>query len=195
MADTLVPPSPLHGWAPEILRTPRVGAHRRGTFCRDGRPVGRPGRSGSHGRRRCSGSTSPPRRRPSAGADATRRLARSRGVADHPRSQSAPALESAPAGGGAPHGGAAIDVSGQRTTLRLRGAHARDVLEKGCSLDLHPRVYGPGTAAQTMLGLAGVILIPLDDDGADYRILVRSSFARYLAEWLVDAAAEFAVAR
>lgn len=91
------------------------------------------------------------------------------------------------------HGGAAVDVSAQRTALRLRGAHARDLLAKGSSLDLHPRVFGPGSAAQTMLGLAGVVLIPLDATGTDYRILVRQSFARYLAEWLIDAAEEFGV--
>lgn len=88
-------------------------------------------------------------------------------------------------------GGAAVDVSAQRTTVRLRGAHARDVLAKGCSLDLHPRVFGPGAAAQTMLALAAVVLIPLDDKGTDYRIIVRSSFAGYLADWLIDALAEF----
>jgi sarcosine oxidase subunit gamma len=93
----------------------------------------------------------------------------------------------------AEYGGAAVDVSAQRTTIRLRGTHARDVLAKGCSLDLHPSVFGPGAAAQTMLGLAGVVLIALDDHGSDYRILVRSSFARYLAEWLIDAAEEFSV--
>lgn len=84
-------------------------------------------------------------------------------------------------------GGAAVDVSAQRTTLRLRGAHARDVLAKGCALDLHPRVFGPGAAAQTMLALAPVVLIPLDNKGTDYRIIVRSSFAGYLADWLLDA--------
>ncbi len=88
-------------------------------------------------------------------------------------------------------GGAAVDVSAQRTTVRLRGAHARDVLAKGCSLDLHPRVFGPGAAAQTMLGLAAVVLIPLDDKGTDYRIIVRSSFAGYLADWLIDALDEY----
>ena len=77
--------------------------------------------------------------------------------------------------------------------MRLRGEHARDVLAKGCSLDLHPTVFGPGAAAQTMLGLAAVVLIPLNDTGTDYRILVRSSFARYLADWLIDAAEEFGV--
>lgn len=92
-------------------------------------------------------------------------------------------------------GGAAIDVSAQRTTLRLSGPDARDVLAKGCSLDLHPKVFTKGTAAQTMLGLAGVVLIALDDAGTDYRILVRASFARYLADWLIDAAEEFGILR
>lgn len=93
----------------------------------------------------------------------------------------------------AEHRGAAVDVSAQRTTVRLRGAHARDVLAKGCSLDLHPSVFGRGAVAATMLGLAAVVLIPLDDNGTDYRILVRSSFAGYVADWLLDAAAEFGV--
>ncbi len=88
-------------------------------------------------------------------------------------------------------GGAAVDVSGQRTTLRLNGSHGRDVLGKGCALDLHPSVFGGGAAAQTTLGRAGVILCAVDDSGADYRILVRSSFARYLADWLLDAAEEY----
>ena len=89
------------------------------------------------------------------------------------------------------HGVAAVDVSGQRTTLRLSGSHSRDVLGKGCALDLHPSVFGGGAAAQTTLGRAGVILCAVDDSGADYRILVRSSFARYLADWLLDAAEEY----
>ena len=82
-------------------------------------------------------------------------------------------------------------MSGQRTTLRLSGSHGRDVLGKGCALDLHPSVFGGGAAAQTTLGQAGVILLAVDGSGADYRILVRSSFARYLADWLLDAAEEY----
>src|ERR1700742_3316704 len=75
------------------------------------------------------------------------------------------------------HGGAAVDVSGQRTTLRLSGSHSRDVLGKGCALDLHPSVFGEGAAAQTTLGRTGVILLGVDPGGTDFRILVRSSFA------------------
>lgn len=92
-----------------------------------------------------------------------------------------------------PHTGAAVDVSAQRTTVRLHSEHARAILAKGCSLDLHPTVFAPGAAAQTMLGLASVVIIPLSDNGTDYRILVRASFAGYLADWLIDACAEFGV--
>ena len=102
-------------------------------------------------------------------------------------------LEAALRGAVSEHGGAAVDVSAQRTTLRLRGAHARDVVAKGCSLDLHPSSFGQGDAAQTVLGQAGVVLIALSDNGTDYRMIVRSSFARYLADWLIDCAEEFGV--
>jgi sarcosine oxidase subunit gamma len=87
--------------------------------------------------------------------------------------------------------GAVVDVSAYRTALRLCGRHARDLLETGCSVDLHPRAFPAGSAAATTLGLAGVILLALDHTATDYRIFVRASFAGYLADWLLDAAAEF----
>lgn len=90
-----------------------------------------------------------------------------------------------------PLGGAAADVSAQRIALRLTGARVRDVLATGCSIDLHPRTFGRGSSAQTTLGQTGVVLLALSDDGADFLVLVRSSFAGYLADWLVDAALEF----
>jgi sarcosine oxidase subunit gamma len=90
-----------------------------------------------------------------------------------------------------PRGGAAVDVSAQRIGLRLTGERVRDVLARGCALDLHPRVFGRGACAQTTLGLAGVVLLALSDDGTDYGVLVRASFAGHLADWLLDAALEF----
>ena len=86
--------------------------------------------------------------------------------------------------------GAVVDVSGQRTTLWLTGADARDVLSGGCAVDLHPRAFRRGAAAQTLLGQASVVLIALDDTATSYEILVRSSFAPYMASWLLDAASE-----
>ena len=90
-----------------------------------------------------------------------------------------------------PLGGSATDVSAQRIGLRLTGLRARTVLAKGCSIDLHPRMFGRGSSAQTALGQAGVVVLALSDAGDDYVVLVRSSFAGYLADWLLDAALEF----
>jgi sarcosine oxidase subunit gamma len=89
-------------------------------------------------------------------------------------------------------GGAAVDVSGQRVTLRLSGSHVRDVLAKGCALDLHRDVFRPGASAQTTLGCAGIVLIA-DAEPDHFTMLVRASFVDYLVDWLVDAAAEFRV--
>lgn len=75
-------------------------------------------------------------------------------------------------------------------TLELGGAHARDVLEKGCTLDLHPRAFAEGQCAQTLLAKANVLLCPRGAQPA-YEIVVRRSLADYLFAWLTDAADEF----
>lgn len=81
-----------------------------------------------------------------------------------------------------------VDVSAARTTIEISGARAPDLLAHGCALDLYLSVFPEGRCAQTMLAHAQVILVHLD---GVYRVLVRSSYARYLAEWLVDAAVEY----
>lgn len=83
------------------------------------------------------------------------------------------------------------DVSAQRTTLLVAGPRARDLLAHGCSLDLHPRTFGPGRCAQTTLGRTQIVLVARDEHRAGFRVLVRSSFAGYLADWLLDAATEY----
>ncbi|QHA08892.1 sarcosine oxidase subunit gamma family protein [Streptomyces broussonetiae] len=89
---------------------------------------------------------------------------------------------------GAP--GSVVDVSANRTTLELSGPAARQVLEKGCPLDLHPRAFGAGQAVSTTLGPVPVLLWQTDAVPT-YRLLPRSSFADYLARWLIDAMTEF----
>ena len=88
----------------------------------------------------------------------------------------------------APEWGAAVDVSANRVLFELSGADARDVLARGCPLDLHPRVFGPGQCAQTLLARAAVILWQADE-APTYRVLVRASFADHMTRWLADAAA------
>lgn len=85
--------------------------------------------------------------------------------------------------------GAVVDLSANRTTLELAGRSARAVLEKGCALDLHPRVCRPGTAYLTAVGSVPVILWKLTDEA--FRLLPRSSFADFLGRWLIDAMREF----
>ena len=55
-------------------------------------------------------------------------------------------------------------------------------------------MFGRGAAAQTLVGLAGVLLMALDDTGTHYQLVVRSSFAGYLTAWLLDAATEYRTA-
>ncbi len=83
-----------------------------------------------------------------------------------------------------------VDGTDARTTIRLHGADARNVLMKGCPLDLHPRVFGPGQCAQSILAKADVLIHQLDDTPT-YDIYVLCSFSRYLWDWLADAAKEF----
>jgi len=85
--------------------------------------------------------------------------------------------------------GAVVDVSANRTTLSVSGPRARDLLAFGCSLDLHERHFKPGMCAQTLLARANVIIVPVGPAVEPaFRVLVRPSFAAYLAAWLTDAA-------
>lgn len=79
------------------------------------------------------------------------------------------------------------DVSANRTAVELAGPAARAILASGMPLDLHPRAFGPGSCAQTLLSRVGVIVHQVADTPR-YRLWVRPSFARYLAAWLTDAA-------
>jgi sarcosine oxidase, subunit gamma len=79
-----------------------------------------------------------------------------------------------------------VDVSDCRALLDLCGPQSREVLMQGSSLDLHPRSFGPGQCAQTLLARAPIILQQLTDTPS-YRIFVARSFSHYLAKWLCDA--------
>lgn len=88
---------------------------------------------------------------------------------------------------------AVTDVSAGQTVIHIRGAHSRELLGKGCSLDLHPRVFRLGRCAQTHVAKATVLIRPLDDTPS-FDLIVRRSFADYFARWLKDAATEYGVA-
>ena len=79
------------------------------------------------------------------------------------------------------------DVSGGNVALCVSGVDARTVLAKGCTLDLHPREFGPGQCARTGLAKATVLLGVLDN-ASSYTIIVPRSFSDYLCRWLAHAA-------
>lgn len=87
----------------------------------------------------------------------------------------------------------ATDITGGQTLITLSGARAREVLAKGCSLDLHPRAFGEGMCAQTIVAGANVLLRWAGPEPS-FDLTVRRSFADYLALWLHDAALEYGVA-
>lgn len=77
--------------------------------------------------------------------------------------------------------------SGQ-TVIEMVGPRAREILAKGCPLDLHPSVFGPGRCAQSRLARALVTIAQIDATPR-FEIIVRRSFADYLWRWLIDASA------
>jgi sarcosine oxidase subunit gamma len=85
---------------------------------------------------------------------------------------------------------AVTDVSEARTTILLQGPRARDLLQKGTPLDLHPRVFQPGQCAQSHIAGANITLRQLDSVPT-YEIMVLNSFAEHLWLWLESAAREY----
>jgi sarcosine oxidase subunit gamma len=80
-----------------------------------------------------------------------------------------------------------VDVSENRAVLELWGADRYELLATGCTIDLDPRGgWVPGVCAQTLFGRAQVLVQELD--GAT-RLFVRPSFAGYVVDWLLAAAA------
>ncbi len=88
------------------------------------------------------------------------------------------------------HSAAVTDLSESRACIRVSGPRARDLLAKGCSLDLHPRVFSPGRCAQSHLAKAQVVLHQVSGEPA-FDLYVLRSFADYLWAWLEDAAREY----
>ena len=90
---------------------------------------------------------------------------------------------------------AVTDVSESLTVITIGGPDARDVLAKGCGLDLHPQHFGSGRCART--GIAGiVVLIHQIDDIPCYDLYVDRSFAEYLWRWFeASASSMFGIPR
>ncbi len=78
-----------------------------------------------------------------------------------------------------------VDVSAHRALLEIHGEHAPELLTHGIAIDLDPRSFPAGSCAQTLLAKAQVII---ERRESSFVLYVRTSFARYVADRLLDAA-------
>lgn len=80
-----------------------------------------------------------------------------------------------------------VDQSDGRSCFMLVGPDAAAMLARGCRVDLHPRAFGPGRVVST--SLAHVNALIQQCDATRFRVIVFSSFARHIADWLEHASA------
>jgi sarcosine oxidase subunit gamma len=81
--------------------------------------------------------------------------------------------------------GAAVDLSSGLAAAYLEGPAMRDVLARGCRLDLDPGVFPAGHAAATIVAQVSIILAAL---GPGLLLLTPATTAMHLGEWLESAA-------
>jgi sarcosine oxidase, subunit gamma len=101
-------------------------------------------------------------------------------------------LDRALRGGLADAFGSIVDVSANRTVLEIGGPKAPELLAYGVSIDLDPQSFGSYRCAQTLLAKTQVIIERRDESA--FHIFTRVSFACYLADFLLDAAAGISLA-
>ncbi|MCU0983501.1 MAG: sarcosine oxidase subunit gamma [Acetobacteraceae bacterium] len=83
------------------------------------------------------------------------------------------------------------ELSGARAVFHLAGPDAQEALTRLVPIDLDPAAFPPGAAALTLAGHVGVMLWRRGDAGESFEICCYRSFARSLAEALVEAARPF----
>jgi sarcosine oxidase, subunit gamma len=79
-----------------------------------------------------------------------------------------------------------VELGSGQTVIEIAGPRAREVIAKGCPLDLHPRMFGPGSCAQSRLARALVTIAQVDGTPT-FELIVRRSFADYVWRFLTDA--------
>ena len=85
------------------------------------------------------------------------------------------------------------DQTDGRTVLRVSGARIRDMLAKGCMLDLHDKVFKVGDTAVTPIALLNTQITRLPDanGAAQFELSVTRSFSVSLLHFLEASSAEF----
>lgn len=82
------------------------------------------------------------------------------------------------------------EQSDSRVCIRISGKYARDLLSRGCRLDLHPSVALPGFCAQTPIAQISVLLHQVDALPI-YDLYLYTGFAHSFWHWLNHTATQF----
>ncbi|WP_109120691.1 sarcosine oxidase subunit gamma family protein [Azospirillum sp. TSO22-1] len=82
--------------------------------------------------------------------------------------------------------GTAVDVSDTRVTYALRGPDAVTLLNRGCSLDLHPRVFPVGRSALCAFAQLHALLVKTSDAPV-FQLTIQRAAQRHFEEWLAAA--------
>ncbi|MFC0269670.1 sarcosine oxidase subunit gamma [Kushneria aurantia] len=84
---------------------------------------------------------------------------------------------------------AIVNASGGQTLLELSGEHAREVLMKSVTYDVHSHGLPVGKGVGTVFAKTSVNLRRPREDR--FELVVRRSFADYCVRWLLDAGREY----
>jgi sarcosine oxidase subunit gamma len=84
-----------------------------------------------------------------------------------------------------------VDMTDGLVTFRVDGAVSRDLIAKGCGLDLHPRTFTPGACAQTLLAQCSAWIFR-PGEGDAFEITIDATLRDHLQAWFADAVLEFA---
>ena len=82
------------------------------------------------------------------------------------------------------------DTSDGVVFFTIDGPWSRELLAKGCSLDLHPRAFPVHVCTQTLLAQCRV-LIRRANGSNRFELAIDADLAGHLLAWLADAALEF----
>ena len=84
---------------------------------------------------------------------------------------------------------ALTNISDSQEIFCLSGDYVRDLLSKGCPIDLHINSFKKGMSAQTILEKVDVLLFCNDKNKIS--ITFKRSYYDYVSSWIKDASTEF----
>lgn len=82
--------------------------------------------------------------------------------------------------------------SDARVIFSLSGSKAKELMQKGCRLDLHPSATPSNWCAQTVMAQVGTILHKVDD-APTFDVFVYSGYAEDFAQWLLHTGLQLGV--